>query len=600
MKNRNHFQFKAKGVPAIIVFAVLVGVVGLTIAWSHDGSVMTNQFNLAAYKTLYTENFDAPTNWITCQTIDKTLTVTNDSSSSGPVAVRVRLEEQWLDSRDREMPLVSANSGLTMAQINFTENSGWVKDGLYYYYENDLAPGETTTSLISGVTLNCDANLDADTGADKSYAGQRYNLKMVAQTVEAEHKNAKTGLSSMIAAKSKQCDPDWSRGAKVSDDPSVSNCNGVNQYTEKGQTVSYYRGEVPDNNVVWAGFCWKMVRTTYSGGVKLAYYGTPTDVNGAQQCPSGFSRPVISGSYTVYHGTYNSTAFPINYYEQGHSGEYTFADLGYMHGEKVFAQSHTIVDNASYAFSKAVTRSGNTYTLDTSEGNYIAGLYNDIRSNIWSGKFFYFCTNAETSCDSSEIGYYVGSGGNDYFKYYPLSGYDDIDGLKEASNENIYDSIAKTVIETWFVNSGLNAHEDELEDAIFCNDRTLATTHLNSPSLDCPMKRDAFTKNDTTNGNGALGYKVGLLTADEYTMVGMRNGYYDTTYLAGGGYDWTMTPNSLGFQRTDYHVVGTSYMFTRAIANDVSSFRPSVSLKAGAKVGVKGEGTAQNPYIIEF
>ena len=454
--------------------------------------------------------------------------------------------------------------------------------------------------MISGVTLNCDANLDYDSGADKAYAGKRYNLKMVAQTVEAEHKDAKSDLHDMIASKAKRCDPDWSRGSKVDDNPNISNCNGVNEYTEKGQTVSYFRGEVPDNYVIWADFCWKMVRTTYSGGVKLAYYGTPTNVNGTQQCPNEFNRPVISGSYTVYHGTYSSNMFPINYYDQDHSGEYTYADLGYMHGEKVYGEKHDI-ENVPYTFSSNVIRDGDTYTLDISEGHSISGIFEDIRSDIYDG-YFYFCTNARTSCDASEIGYYIGyyTPYLNYFKYYPLGGYDNIDELKEASYQNTYDSIAKTVIETWFVNSGLDDRENELEDAIFCNDRTLTTTHLSSPSLDCPLKRDAFTKSDTANGNGSLGYKVGLLTADEYTMAGMRNAYYDTTYLAGGGYDWTMTPNASSQQRTDYHVVGTSYMFTRAIANDISSFRPSVSLKAGAKVGIKGEGTAQNPYIVEF
>ncbi len=31
------------------------------------------------------------------------------------------------------------------------------------------------------------------------------------------------------------------------------------------------------NNVIFAGFCWKIVRTTDIGGVKLIYSGIPTD-----------------------------------------------------------------------------------------------------------------------------------------------------------------------------------------------------------------------------------------------------------------------------------------------------------------------------------
>ena len=39
--------------------------------------------------------------------------------------------------------------------------------------------------------------------------------------------------------------------------------------------VHYYRGNIKNNNVLFAGFCWKMVRTTSTGGVKLIYNGIP-------------------------------------------------------------------------------------------------------------------------------------------------------------------------------------------------------------------------------------------------------------------------------------------------------------------------------------
>ena len=45
--------------------------------------------------------------------------------------------------------------------------------------------------------------------------------------------------------------------------------------------IMYYRGAVENNNVKFANFCWKIVRTTESGGIKLIYNGTP-DENG--QC----------------------------------------------------------------------------------------------------------------------------------------------------------------------------------------------------------------------------------------------------------------------------------------------------------------------------
>ena len=53
-------------------------------------------------------------------------------------------------------------------------------------------------------------------------------------------------------------------------------------YTRKGTEadkypVHYYRGIIDNNNVLFAGFCWKMVRTTSTGGVKLIYNGTAVE-----------------------------------------------------------------------------------------------------------------------------------------------------------------------------------------------------------------------------------------------------------------------------------------------------------------------------------
>ena len=41
--------------------------------------------------------------------------------------------------------------------------------------------------------------------------------------------------------------------------------------------VYYYKGNVQNNNVLFGGFCWKIVRTTETGGVKIVYNGVPKD-----------------------------------------------------------------------------------------------------------------------------------------------------------------------------------------------------------------------------------------------------------------------------------------------------------------------------------
>ena len=42
--------------------------------------------------------------------------------------------------------------------------------------------------------------------------------------------------------------------------------------------IYYYRGNVSNNNARFAGFCWKIVRTTETGGTKLVYNGVPRNI----------------------------------------------------------------------------------------------------------------------------------------------------------------------------------------------------------------------------------------------------------------------------------------------------------------------------------
>ena len=60
---------------------------------------------------------------------------------------------------------------------------------------------------------------------------------------------------------------------------SDSNGKGVYRFpgTENNTyPVYYYRGDIDNNHVLFGGFCWKIVRTTETGGVKLIYNGTQT------------------------------------------------------------------------------------------------------------------------------------------------------------------------------------------------------------------------------------------------------------------------------------------------------------------------------------
>ena len=58
----------------------------------------------------------------------------------------------------------------------------------------------------------------------------------------------------------------------------ATNTNGIytTTDTDSGNSVYYYRGNV-ENRLIFANFCWRIIRTTETGGVKLIYDGVPSN-----------------------------------------------------------------------------------------------------------------------------------------------------------------------------------------------------------------------------------------------------------------------------------------------------------------------------------
>lgn len=625
---------KKRLVVMLLSFCVIGFVIGTVIAYSHDRTVMNSVFELAGYHTIYTETYDAPTNWNTCETAPKNITVSNTIDSSGDIAVRVKMEEQWIASDGvTELPLVSATSGKKMAQINLTSNSGWTKQGNYYYYDADLAKNATTSSLISGVTLNCDANIDtssnAAANADGQYANATYRLKIIAQSIKADLKDDwDKDLAEIIAKQENNLGSyqiEFNASAKKSNSVSEANGNGVNKYTEKGKDIYYFRGEIDNNNIIWANKCWKAMRTTYTGGVKMIYNGEPSEVvvdgRTTQQC---------NATGTAAHITYNGEQdFAFN------SSSNSPAYVGYSYG--------TAFEFENGACSLQGCIYGNDVEYDSTTGMYTLKDLYTIPSGGWSNGYSRIASDHHYTCKSttlttcSAVYYAVNISDTSYNGFIKLSNIENIDAAVSEMFSNTNDSNIKTVVESWFSDNNLDGHvvgtrnyEDDLEDAIFCNDRRMHSGSLKGkdyptyerghfyrigtyfeaddrlvdkdyssfveafrPTLDCD-RNDSFTKDDVVNGNSVLSYKVGLATADEFTLAGLNTneGSYNN-YLNTGYRQWLMTP----MMRAD--VADTSgYLLSKLSVSSTGGVRPVVSLKSSMEVA-SGSGLKTDPYIIE-
>ena len=103
---------------------------------------------------------------------------------------------------------------------------------------------------------------------------QDLSLKVV---WEGTISNAPT-LYATIAGQSRQTAP-----ASFASAPTDAE-SGVYQTTQAmsdgNHTIYYYRGNVRNNNVKFGGYCWKIVRTTKTGGIKMIYNGLPDSTTG--------------------------------------------------------------------------------------------------------------------------------------------------------------------------------------------------------------------------------------------------------------------------------------------------------------------------------
>ena len=216
--------------------------------------------------------------------------------------------------------------------------------------------------------------------------------------------------------------------------------------------------------------------------------------------------------------------------------------------------------------------------------------------------------------DNAHVGYMYGATGASMYA---------------AAHANTNDSTIKTYIDNWYKTNILEtANEHYLADNVFCNDRSISTYTTSSNTklgygttstyyrwacgpwegtncgnmkmmLTCPQQNDAFTVSDTSNGNGALTYPVGLLSTDEVVLAGGWTASNSGYYLYSGQVWWASTPGSFFDSNARVRFVNSdgnaSFGF---YVKDSYGVRPVFNLKA--EVLAEGSGIASDPYRLSL
>ena len=204
-------------------------------------------------------------------------------------------------------------------------------------------------------------------------------------------------------------------------------------------------------------------------------------------------------------------------------------------------------------------------------------------------------------------------------------GYGECNGTSASctvDGNTVYNSTIKQTIDKWYAGTTLETDattKSLVADQIFCNDRsassiqTAAWTSTGStynygaggrlinkkkPQFICPIASDKFTVN-TSNGNGALTYPVGLITADEVAMAGGvygSNNENSSYYLYTNQNYWLGSPESInGSFASGLFVLSSGSLYSNFV-DDAYGARPVVSLSSKAKLS--GSGTYNDVYTV--
>ena len=528
----------------------------------------------------------------------------------------------------------------------------------YSLYSKVNVHSKTITKLTDKFKLRAWIDEDTDVSSWNENTKLEYKFKIGVNGGE----NFLTGLAKTIADNSVLDNTSStyvasSTGINFAEAPSDTNGKGVYQRAGTGTNgeypVYYYRGEVDNNNVAFNNFCWKIVRTTETGGIKLIYNGTyDGDCNNTGSASTiGSSKFNALSVVQPESNNENSNVSVTTLEKQGEEenvksrqivggpsvtlreDDSSPADVGYMYGTRYINYYVNMSHNTNtIIYGNDVTYSNGTYTLkDAITSTSYDADYETIGNN-----HHYTCFYDSSSCSEVYYIYYSKSGSVYSLK---LTGGVYIDeALNEmlANSSNTNDSTIKTYIDNWY-SSNMNSKTSLLEDTIWCNDRTIyniggfnkdnnadvtnassildifnaallfknyenidafGTGKAINPSVKCTSKNDSFTVG--TKGNGKLTYPVGLLTGEEATLAGHGlPGYSENSYLTIGDYYWLSSPDGFNDGGPGVSRVGSDGTLGVGSVGRARGVRPSISLKPGTTPS-GGDGTVNNPYLIDI
>ena len=308
-------------------------------------------------------------------------------------------------------------------------------------------------------------------------------------------------------------------------------------------TSLYYRGSINNNFVSFAGMCWRIVRITGDGSIKLTLYNYN---------PNSVSNPCIIGedgidrAFARYDNTTNGQAGKSVFHTSGTNNSY----VGFMFGQ---------YNGSTYEACHANT---NNSTILTNLKTWYDAKFSSAQKALLADVIW--CNDKSLSSSS----------------YNP---------------DNWTDATINTGVAAIKTNYAAKERLYPVSNAV----PTLICPSASTNDANY-LKITKFTSADTVNGNGALnGYKIGLLTADEVVFAGSTyHQFASSSYLYSNAVTswWLLTPENAYNSIANPFNVGDGMYLSSSTVGTASGLRPSVALNS--TVEVTGSGTQADPYVV--
>ena len=616
VKYYKQISIKMLIITSIIVFILSIGSTYAVLTWNSDNTLISG--NTLCFSIGYSKGQD-----ITFGTVNSSGEVVNGMTAS--TSFNRNTSASTTVGFKRKNNCLIYGKGTIKVNISSTADlsTGALKYIIYDNNDTQIKTGSITTSGESTIYDNFDIiNTVTYTiyfWLDSNYIDNSYLEATFTGTIDASARSApaygpitEEDPASYTYFYS-QATLDTDAGVDFSKTSQQNGTNGLYIFSETKDDfypVVYYRGNV-NNNLIFADTCWKIIRTTESGGLRLIYNGVPS---------SGTCNNTGTASQLTTK-EFNVTSSP--------NIGYSAAGVGYMYGTKYVRTTST---GTGWYYAPDVSYSGGSYTLKANE-NYNVETKSTISGTNLNYQHYTCGSSTATTCTQVRYVYYVSS---TTAYYITLSNGKKVeDALSEMLDYNTTSSTIKGngasatdgTVDYWYKNNiDNNSTYKNLIDynEIFCNDRSIyalngwnpdggstsaylyfgaygrlhTTPAQYTPIVTCPRNIDKFTVNTASIGNKALTYPVGLITADEVIIAGAKFGTSNSDYYLFTGQNlWTISPSNIDGGARLFRVNYEGHLGNSSAIETSIGVRPVIALKAGYLI-TGGDGSTDSPYTV--